>query len=392
MQYHIPEIAEHVFAVGVKDWNQKLFDALIPMPLGTSYNAYLIKGKKKIVLIDTVRPGFEQELLDKIKQVAPGTELDYLVMNHAEPDHAGSIPTVMGLSKKTILVATEKGAKMAQTFYQMPEDRIKIVKQGDSIDLGGKTLQFIEAPWLHWPETMFTYLVEDKVLFPCDFFGAHTAEGIFDEDVPDLLSFAKRYYGEIMMPFNRMGKSALEKLKTVKIDMIAPSHGPVYRNPERILSQYRKWTAGETKEKALVVYTTMWKSTEQMVQTMVETLRSEGIEVSLYNLGNADLGDIARDLVDARAIVLGAPTVLTGMHPLGVYGAFLVKALRPPLKYGVVLSSYGWTGGALKQAGELLGPMNIEVVATYEVNGPPTEKDHEQVIQIGKQLASKIRG
>ena len=390
-RYNIPEITAGVFSVGVKDWNRRLFDALIPTPQGTTYNAYLIKGKNKTALIDTVCPGFEKQFIEKINQVADVKNIDYLIMNHAEPDHAGSIPTILNESKKAILVTTEKGAKLAQTFYNVPIDQIKIVKQGETIDLGGKTLKFIEAPWLHWPETMFTYLVENKTLFPCDFFGAHVTEGIYDDEAEDLLSYAKKYYGEIMMPFNRMGKTALDKIKDLPIEIIAPSHGPIYKNPERILAEYRKWTAGETKEKALIVYVSMWKSTEKMIQTMVETLTSEGIEVALYNLTNADLGDIAKDLVDARAIVLGAPTVLAGMHPLGVYGAYLVKALRPPLKYGVILSSYGWMGGALKQASEILGPMNIDVVGTMDINGPPTTDDHQKVVELGKQLAQKIK-
>ena len=390
-RYHVPEISAGVFSVGVKDWNRRLFDSLIPTPQGTTYNSYLIKGKNKTALVDTVCPGFETQFVEKINQVADVNNIDYLIMNHAEPDHAGSIPTIMGASKKTILVTTEKGAKLAQTFYHVPVEKIKIVKHGETIDLGGKTLKFIEAPWLHWPETMFTYLVESKTLFPCDFFGAHVTEGTYDDEADDLLSYAKKYYGEIMMPFNRMGKSALDKMKDLEIEMIAPSHGPIYKNPERILSEYRKWTAGETKEKVLIVYVSMWKATESMVQTMIDTLVSEEIEVSFYNLANADLGDVAKDLVDARAIVLGAPTVLAGMHPLAVYGSYLVKALRPPLKYGVLLSSYGWNGGALKQAGEILGPLNIEVVSTLEVNGPPTAEDHKKIIEIGKQLAQKIK-
>ena len=239
-RYNVPEITEGVFSVGVKDWNLRLFDALIPTPQGTTYNSYFIKGKNKNALIDTVCPGFEEQFVEKINQVDDVKDIDYLVMNHAEPDHAGSIPTIMNASRKAILVTTEKGAKLSQTFYKIPLERIKIVKHGETIDLGGKTLKFIEAPWLHWPETMFTYLIENKILFPCDFFGAHTVEGIFDDEVDDLISFAKRYYGEIMMPFNRMGKTALDKIKELKIDMIAPSHGPIYKTPERILEQYRK--------------------------------------------------------------------------------------------------------------------------------------------------------
>lgn len=390
-EYNVPQISQDVYWVGVRDWNRRMFDALIPLPQGTTYNAYLVKGSKKTTLIDTVNPGFEQELAGKVNQVADLADVDYLVMNHAEPDHAGAIPYVLNVSKGATLVTTEKGAKMAQAYFGVPEERIRIVADGDTIDLGDKTLKFIEAPWLHWPETMFTYLVESKVLFPCDFLGSHTAAGFYDDEVEELIPFAKRYYGEIMMPFSKMGKKALDKITGLEIEIIAPSHGPIHRNPERILSAYREWTAGETEEKVIVVYVTMWNSTEAMIKTMVETLLGEGIEVALYNLINADLGDIAKDLVDSRAIVLGTPTVLGGMHPQAIYAAHLVKALRPPLKYGVVLSSYGWGGGALRQAGEILGPTKIEVVEALEVHGPPSADDYDRIVEIGKQLANKIR-
>ena len=390
-EYNVPQISQDVYWVGVRDWNRRMFDALIPLPQGTTYNAYLVKGSKKTTLIDTVNPGFERELAGKVNQVADLADVDYLVMNHAEPDHAGAIPYVLNVSKGATLVTTEKGAKMAQVYFGVPEERIRIVADGDTIDVGDKTLKFIEAPWLHWPETMFTYLVESSVLFPCDFFGSHTAAGFYDDEVEELIPFAKRYYGEIMMPFSKMGKKALDKITGLEIEIIAPSHGPIHRNPERILSAYREWTAGETEEKVIVVYVTMWNSTEAMIKTMVETLLGEGIEVALYTLINADLGDIAKDLVDSRAIVLGTPTVLGGMHPQAIYAAHLVKALRPPLKYGVVLSSYGWGGGALRQAGEILGPTKIEVVEALEVHGPPSADDYDRIVEIGKQLASKIR-
>jgi len=390
-RYSVPEISEGVYWVGVKDWNRRMFDALIPLPQGTTYNAYLVKGKEKTVLVDTVNPGFEKELGEKIGQVTNLPNLHYIVMNHAEPDHAGTIPYIMEVSKEASLITTEKGAKMAKIYYNVPEKRMKTVKDGDTIELGGKTLRFIEAPWLHWPETMFTYLVEDKVLFPCDFFGSHTASGFYDEDVEEIIPFAKRYFGEIMMPFRNMGKKALEKVKELEIEIIAPSHGPIYKNPERILEAYRKWTAGETREKVIIVYVSMWNSTQAMIKTMVETLLSEGIEVSLYNLSSADIGDIAKDLVDSHAIVLGTPTVLGGMHPLAIYAAYLVKALRPPLKYGVVLSSYGWGGGAPRQVQEILGPTKIEVVGALEINGPPSAEDHQKIIEIGKRLSNKIK-
>jgi len=418
--YNVPEIAKDVFWVGVKDWNRRLFDALIPLPQGTTYNAYLVKGRDKTALIDTVNPGFEKELEARISQAgatagragasaagvsASGagaadrsgvsaatdiTKLDYVVMNHAEPDHAGSIPYVMKAAAGATLVTSEKGAKMAQIYYGVPEGRIRKVKEGDRIDLGGKTLEFIDAPWLHWPETMFTYLVEEKVLFSCDFFGSHTAFGFFEDEVPEVVTFAKRYFGEIMMPFRNQGARALQKVKDRNVNVIAPSHGPIHRNPAKILEAYSKWTAGKTERQVIVVYVTMWNSTDSMVKAMVETLLSEGVEVCLHNLTIADIGDIARDLVDSSAIILGAPTVLAGMHPLGVYASYLVKALRPPAKYAAVLSSYGWAGGALKQVGEILGSTGLEVVGAVEVNGPAREEDFAKITELGKQLAAKL--
>ena len=385
------KIAEGVYWVGARDWNRRMFDALIPLPNGTTYNAYLIIGSNKKALIDTVNPGFEKELEDKITKVVKPDDIDYVIMNHAEPDHAGSIPHIMTLNTKAKLVTTAKGAKMAQIFYKVPEERIIAVRDGETIDLGGKTLQFIEAPMLHWPETMFTYLKENKILFPCDFFGSHVAKGLYDDEIEELLVFAQRYYGEIMMPFNIMGQKALEKIKDLPIDVIAPSHGPIHRNPARILDVYRKWSNGETKRKAIVVYVSMWGSTEKMIKPIVDTLTSEGIEVALYNLTVSDIGDVAKDLVDSRVIVLGAPTVLGGAHPLAVYVAYLVKALKPPAKFGAVLSSYGWGGGAIENIQEVLGPSKLEIVGALEINGPPSEENIKQIVDLGKTIANKIK-
>lgn len=389
--YSVPEIARDVFWVGAKDWNRRMFDALVPLPQGTSYNAYLVKGKEKTALIDTVNPGFEEEFEDKINLVSSLEKLDYLIMNHAEPDHSSAIRYIMDRAPGSVLVTTERGVKMARLYHDLPDARIKVVADGDVIDLGGKNLHFIEAPWLHWPETMFTYLPEDKVLFPCDFFGAHTAQGVYDEDLEDLIPLAKRYYGEIMMPFGNMGAKALEKIKDLDIAIIAPSHGPIYKTPQRILEPYTKWTAGKTDNKALIVYVSMWGSTKLMVRTIAETLLKEGVDVRIYDLEVADTGDIARELVDSRAVIIGAPTVLAGMHPLALYGTYLVKALKPPAKYGVILGSFGWGEGALKQAGDILVPSKMEIIGTLQVKGKPSEEDLKKVEEIGRELAKKMK-
>ncbi|UCC32868.1 MAG: FprA family A-type flavoprotein [Candidatus Bathyarchaeota archaeon] len=387
---NVVEFSDDVYWVGARDWNRRLFDALIPLPKGTTYNSYLIVGEKKNALIDTVNPGFEKELEEKIRQIIDPKDVDYLVMNHAEPDHAGTIPHFLDLNSKAVLVTTSRGAKMAETFYKVPEKRIKIVSDQETIELGGKTLRFIEAPMLHWPETMFTYLSQPGILFPCDFFGSHLAKGVYDDEVEDLIVHARRYFGEIMMPFRNMAEKALEKIEDLRINIIAPSHGPIHKNTQRILEAYKRWARGETRQKATIIYVTMWKSTEKMIHPIAETLAAENIEIALHDLTSADIGDIVEDLVESRAIVLGAPTALGGMHPIALNAAQLVKALRPPAKFGAFLTSYGWGGGALRQAKEILTSAKIEIVGAIEVKGPPSESDIQQVIELGKTLARKI--
>jgi len=390
-EFFTPQIAEKVYYVGVKDRDRRLFDSLIPLPQGTTYNAYLIKDIKT-ALIDTVNPGFEKELETRINQIQPVTNIDYIIMNHAEPDHAGAIPYLLEKNSKAKLVTTKRGAEAAKIYFKTPEKRIQIVKDGDTLKLGSKTLRFIEAPMLHWPETMFTYLEEDKILFPCDFLGLHTAYGFYDEEVPELIPYAQRYFGEIMMPYRSMGKRGLDKIRDLEIEVIAPSHGPTHRNPGRILDAYRRWTSGETLDKVILVYATMWKSTEKMIMHLAETLEKEGIEAPVYNLATADIGDIAKDLVDSKGIVLGTPTVLGRMHPLAVYAAHLVRVLKPPAMFGVVLTSYGWGKGALDHASEMLGPTGLELVGAVEVNGAPSNEDYDEINQIGVTLAKKIKG
>lgn len=391
MKPAVIELSEGVHWVGVKDWGRRLFDGLIPLPHGTSYNAYLVKGSAKTALMDTVNPGFEDELFAKIGEVADPAALDYVVMNHAEPDHAGSIPAVLAASPKARLVLTAKGADMATRYFRVSQDRMQVVKEGDTLDLGGKTLRFIDAPFLHWPETMFSYLVEDKVLFPCDFFGAHTAAGLYDDEVADLAVRAQMYFGEIMMPFRKAGERAMKKLAGLPIELIAPSHGPMWRHPERILSLYRKWTAGETLPKAVVAYVSMWGSTERLVRVAAETLLGAGIQVAVHELAHVDVGDLAGDLVDARAIVLGAPTVIGALHPAALNAAHLVRTLKPPLRYAAVFSSYGWGGGALRQAGEILGPTGIEVVGAVEIHGAPDADAEARAAALAEELAAKVR-
>lgn len=389
----IVEITPGIFWVGVEDWQRRLFDAFIPLPYGTSYNAYLVFGKEKVALIDTVRADFEQELFAKIAAVVAPKKIDYLVMNHAEPDHAGSIPQVMAAAPDAKLVATKKGTEMAGVFYHVPEERCLVVRDGDTLDLGGKTLRFIEAPWLHWPETMFTFAAEDKVLFPCDFFAIHIAsDRLFAEEVGDIiLPEAKRYYAEIMMPFTRMAAAGLDKAIAVDAKMIAPSHGPVYRNPQLIMDAYQQWVRGRLAKKAVVIYVSMYGNTQRLAQTITKTISAEGVEAVPYDLTVADISHVARDLVDASAIIIGSPTVLGGLHPQVTYALVLVRALRPRVKLAAYFGSYGWGGGAASQVKSQLESLHFEIIDSLEINGPPGDEELERAVTLGQKVAQRIK-
>jgi len=393
MAFKTVEISPNVFWVGVEDWNRRVFDAFIPLPYGTSYNSYLVVGQNKTALIDTVNPGFEEALLQKISQILPPEKIDYVIMNHAEPDHAGSIPAVMQAAKNAKVVASKLGVKLAELYFDVPSERRIVVQEGDTLELGGKTLRFIEAPWLHWPETMFTFAVEDSVLFPCDFFGSHlTSDRLYADEVGGLLlPEAKRYYAEIMMPFAASAQKALDKVKPLNPKIVAPSHGPVYRNPQTIVEAYEKWTRGSLERKVVVVYVSMWGSTQALERVITETIATEGVEAVPYNLSIADISHVLRDLVDASAVVIGTPTVLGGAHPLAVYATELIASFGVRGKIAAVFGSFGWGGGAARRIKARLEQGGFEVVDTLEIRGPPKPEYVEKAVALGKAVANKVK-
>lgn len=393
MAFKTVEISPNVFWVGVEDWNRRVFDAFIPLPYGTSYNSYLVVGQNKTALIDTVNPGFEEALLQKISQILPPEKIDYVIMNHAEPDHAGSIPAVMQAAKNAKVVASKLGVKLAELYFDVPSERRIVVQEGDTLELGGKTLRFIEAPWLHWPETMFTFAVEDSVLFPCDFFGSHlTSDRLYADEVGGLLlPEAKRYYAEIMMPFAASAQKALDKVKPLNPKIVAPSHGPVYRNPQTIVEAYEKWTRGSLERKVVVVYVSMWGSTQALERVITETIATEGVEAVPYNLSIADISHVLGDLVDASAVVIGTPTVLGGAHPLAVYATELIASFGVRGKIAAVFGSFGWGGGAARRIKARLEQGGFEVVDTLEIRGPPKPEHVEKAVALGKAVANKVK-
>lgn len=385
----VKKIKKDIYWVGAIDWDRRLFDELIPLPEGTSYNAYLIKGQEKTALIDTVDPTKEDDLLDNLDDL--GIEhLDYIVVNHAEQDHSGAIPLMLELYSEAKIVTNQKCKKMLMEHLLIKEDKIITINDNDTLSLGGKTLKFIFAPWVHWPETMLTYLEEDKILFSCDLFGAHIAESnLWVDDESKVYFAAKRYYAEIMMPFRNNIKKYLEKLKNLEIKTIAPSHGQIYSHPEFILSAYREWISDEVENEVLIPYVSMHGSVEEMVYILSEELMRKGITVKLFNLTRTDIGALAIALVDAATIVIASPTVLTGAHPQVVSAVYLANALRPKLRYASVIGSYGWGGKMLENISAMIGNLKVEILSPVIVKGYPKEEDYNSLIRLAGEIAEK---
>jgi flavorubredoxin len=270
----------------------------------------------------------------------------------------------------------------------IPDEKFMVVGDGESLDLGDKKLEFIITPWVHWPDTMVTYLHEDKILFTCDFFGSHMATSqLFASE--DIYNPAKRYYAEIMMPFRSIIKKNLEKLERLEIEIIAPSHGPIYENPEFIIDAYKDWTSDNTKNEVVIPYISMHGSTQRMVDYLVDSLIERNVMVKPLNLTYTDMGDLALDLVDATTMVIASPTVLTGPHPSVVYAAYLANALRPKLKFVSVMGSYGWGGRMLDQITSMIGSLKAEIITPLIIKGFPEADDFKKIETMADEIALK---
>jgi len=381
------EIKTNVYWVGAIDRDRRLFDALIPLPDGTSYNAYLVQGSQKVALIDTVDPSRTDVLMAYLDNVPV---IDYVIANHAEQDHAGSIPQVLEKYPDAKVVTTPKGRDLLVALLLIPENKFITVSDGETLSLGDKTLEFINAPWVHWPETMLTYLREDKMLFPCDLFGSHLATtDLYVTNEGQVYEAAKRYFAEIMMPFRTSIEKHLEKLNSYKIDIIAPSHGPMYDKPSFILEAYRSWVFDPPKNIVVLPYISMHGSTQKMVEYFVGALADRGITVNQFNLAATDIGKLAMALVDAATMVIGTPTVLVGPHPKVAYAAFLANALRPRLQFISIIGSYGWGGKAVEQLTGMIPNLKAEVLAPVLSKGFPREEDFRALDNLASTIAKK---
>jgi flavorubredoxin len=388
-------LAEGINWVGVVDWNLRDFHGYVTRR-GTTYNAYLISDEKT-ALVDTVKYLFSTELLRNISEITNPEKIDYIIINHVEMDHSSSLPIIAEHAKNATILASARG-KDAIIEHYGADFRIETVKTGDELKLGKRTLRFVEAPMLHWPDSMFTYVVEDKILMPNDAFGQHLATSQrFDDEVDEhvLMEEAAIYYANILMPLAPLITRKIQEIIQMDIApaMIAPSHGIIWRsNPSKIIKAYLDWSAGLSRNKVVVVYDTMWGSTDKMARAIVEGAISEGVEVKLLKLRASDLTEAVTEILDAKAVVVGSPTLNNQMFP--TLSSFLtyITGLKPRGKLWSFFGSYGWGGGAVKSMVETARKAGFEVhEPSIEVKYVPDQEDLKKCFEFGKQIAAKIK-
>ncbi|MCX8160098.1 MAG: FprA family A-type flavoprotein [Candidatus Saccharicenans sp.] len=381
------KLLDGIYWVGAEDWDRRLFDSLIPLPDGTSYNSYVIQGQEKVALVDTVDPTKFEEFKENLRDFPV---IDYLIANHLEQDHSGLIPYVLDRYPQAQLLLTPAAVDLALSHLRVEEKRIRTVADGQTLDLGGRTIRFIHFPWVHWPETMLSYLEEDRILFSCDLFGSHLASTeLLVKEEERVLEPTKRYYAEIMMPFRKIIQKNLHRVENLSVDYIAPSHGPIYARPRFIIEAYRKWVDDRPENLVVIPHVTMHGSTRKMVERLVEALASRNIEVRPFNLPLTDIGSLAMSLVDAATLVVASPTILTGLHPLAAEAVFLVNALRPKARLAGFIGSYGWKSRALDQLQAMLDGVRFEFLPPVLVKGDPDQAAMEQVEGLAEMILKK---
>jgi flavorubredoxin len=386
-------LKQGIYWVGAVDWNIRNFHGYITHR-GTTYNAYLIVDEK-VALVDTVKEPFFPEMIRRIREVVDPRKIDYLVSNHTEPDHSGAIIKALGEMEGAELIASDMGVKGLRRYYG--EDlKCTSIREKPTINLGKKTLQFIPVPMVHWPDSMVTYVPEEKTLLSNDAFGQHLAASKrFDDEVDQavLMQEATAYYANIVMPLWMSVNRAFKALKGVEIDMIAPSHGVIWRsNPGMILEAYQRWVEGISKSKAVVVYDTMWGSTERVAKALTEGLTLEGVEVQLHRLSETHNSDVITDLLEARAVLVGSPTLNNGLFPTVASFLAYMKGLKPKQKIGAAFGSYGWGGGAKRAAEAELKAAGVELVESdLDFQYRPTEEELQRSVTFGREIAKKVK-
>ena len=391
------KILPDIYSVGVVDWNVRVFHGhTYSTNRGSTYNAYLIVDDK-VALVDTVYGPFAGELIENIREIIPVEKIDYVITNHVETDHSGALPAIMKLCPKAKVLGTEKCKEGLYKHYYGSWD-FQVVKTGDKLKLGKRTLTFLEAPMIHWPDSMFTYCPEEELLLPNDAFGQHYATSErFDDEVDQcaLMDEAIKYYANILWP---LGSIILKKIEEVQklnipIRMIAPSHGIIWRrDPMKIIKAYVSWAKNETKPKIVVAYESMWGATEKMARKIVEGIADAGISVKLFDVATSDRTEIIKEMLDAKGFVFGSSTHDNDMLPN--IGGFLefVKGLKPKNRLACVFGSYGWAGGAAKEIEGVLSETGIELAApSLTVKYVPDENEIKRCYEYGKEFAKIIK-
>lgn len=385
----IQELIKGIFSVGANHPDRREFDSLFYLPEGTSYNSYLIKGKTKTALIDTVEPSKAQVLVYNLQRLKI-KKIDYVIANHAEQDHSGSLPIILKKYPRATVLCSEKCAPLLTEMVELKKSRIRIVNDREKIDLGGKTLEFIYFPWVHWPETMVTYLHEDKILFSCDLFGSHLgADDLLASDPKKLDYFLKMYFAQIMMPFREVIKMNLPILDNYHLEMIAPSHGPVHTKPEAIIKKHKEWVSDKVKNIAVIAYVSMHHSTQKMAEHLAKQLEKKGVSVHLHDISEVDVGEIMIDVVDAATLILGTPCYLSAIHPKAMYTLYNIAALRPKTKYFSVLGSYGWAGRITEEILPMLKGVKMELISPVVIKGAPRKIELQQLDKLANVIAEK---
>lgn len=382
------EIKPGVYAVGAIDWDRRLFDALIGLPDGTTYNSYLVEGREKTALFDTVDPEMTAVLLENLKGVE---KVDFIVLQHAEQDHSGSLSAVLQRFPDAQVMCSARAVEILSQHLGFPEATFIVVKDGQELDLGGKTLRFLATPWAHWPETMSTYIAEDRLLLSCDMFGAHFAGSDAFWGERDPLPSAKRYFAEIMMPFRPALRKNLDKVRSLEVDMIAPSHGPVFDRPSVILGAYEDWLSGPPRNLVVIPYITMHGSTSVMVDRLVQGLIDRSVGVARFDVTSLDTGHLAMDLVDAATVVIGTPTVMTNPHPAMIGVIYLINLLRPKVKFMSAVVTHGWASNAIETIQTMTSGLKPELIPPVLLRGMPAEDGLRLIDELADAIAAKHR-
>ena len=389
------DLAQGISWVGVVDWNIRDFHGYITRR-GSSYNSYLILDKK-IALVDTVKHTFSKEFIKKIKQITDLEKIDYIIINHVEMDHSSSLPIIANLAKNATIITSQRG-KDAIIEHYGTDFGVKTVKTGDELNLGNRTLKFVEAPMLHWPDSMFTYIVEEKILLSNDAFGQHLASiSRFDDQVNEhvLMEEATTYYANILMPFGSLISRKIQEIVKMGITpkIIAPSHGVIWRtNPSKIIQSYLDWSAGKSEQKAVVVFDTMWGSTDKMARVITEGLASQGVDVKLLKLRAAVKSEVVAEILESKAVVVGSPTLNNQMYPSLSSFLTYITGLKPKGKLWSFFGSYGWSRGAVKSMTEMAKKAGFEIFdSSLEVKFVPDTEDLRKSFEFGKQIATKIK-